>query len=109
MLAMVMVALGCMGMGGSLPSNTAAPETLYGATWSDAGLTLQVFSGGCTSAADFRITRSEAGLTVQRTKEDLCEAYFEDGVAVSFGWAELPLSAEEAPLPILNKVQAPKK
>lgn len=75
----------------------AAPmlEALYGDFFNQSGVSIQVFSGGCTSKDSFAIQKQHyRGVELiyfYRVKPDLCKALFKYGKILNFSYEDLGL------------------
>ncbi len=78
-------------------------EVLKGYSWSEAGLTVHVYSGGCTEKEDFEVVSSfslpeyQQGtptIEIRRIEGDFCRAWLPYGTTITFSLEELGLNEE---------------
>lgn len=68
-------------------------ETLFGLLQDQEGITVQVFSGGCTGKDNFQVSSAQVAgviqISITRTTMDYCRAYFQYGTNLFFSYEEL--------------------
>lgn len=78
---------------------TPTLESLYGDFFNEAGVSIQVFSGGCTDKESFAILKESSRGVQQiyfyRVKPDLCKAYYKYGRFVNFTYSDLGLTKSD--------------
>lgn len=82
-----------------LQASAVQPENLYGYSPDRNGIAIQVFSGGCTSPADFYVGKERLGgvvkLTFYRLQMDTCLAHFPYGRKIHFSYEELGVDPKD--------------
>jgi hypothetical protein len=87
-------------------------ETLFGYLADDQGLTVQVYSGGCTAKEHFQFLKSSPDegedkilLTLVREVPDWCKAFVPRGVSIRYTWKELEIDASDKLVELTNPVR----
>lgn len=79
----------------AINAKASGPETLMGYVHDEQGITVQVFSGGCTRKEDFyvqkEIVKNRIVLTFFRKFPDTCLALIRYGEKITFSYGELDL------------------
>ncbi len=90
---------------------TPTLESLYGDFYNQSGVSIQVFSGGCTSKDSFAVqkqnSRGVALIYFYRIKPDLCKAFFRYGMILNFTYEDLGLQYRDR-FKIMNPYVAPR-
>lgn len=74
-------------------------ESIYGDFYNEAGVNIQVFSGGCTNRGSFVIQKQFSNgvnlIYFYRVKPDFCKAFFKYGQIINFSFTELGLQVDD--------------
>jgi|SRR5208337_3676963 len=78
----------------SVQAEPAVLEKLLAVKFTKMGVTLTVWTGGCTKKSDFeimsrRLKKRVVSIEVRRLAPDVCKGNFPDGVKLLFSWSEL--------------------
>lgn len=81
-------------------SNVPRVETIYGMSYSNNGLRIQVESNGCTSKDSFMVLKEMsadglAHVVFVRTRPDWCRGFVAEGAFIEFSNSDLGLSDRE--------------
>jgi hypothetical protein len=96
----------------TLNAKASGPEILLGYIFDQDGITLQVFSGGCTKKDSWKFEKGFSNythtLTFYRKYQDTCLAIVRYGEQIHFTYEELGMEANPR-FRILNPVDASRK